>query len=70
LQYPLVLCRPPHARIIIYQYHASRKAEVAEQFFEGYQGALHCEGYGGYAKLIKSEDVVGINCMAHVRRCC
>ena len=59
---------PPHERIIIYQYHASRKAEVAEQFFEGYQGALHCDGYAGYAKLLKSKAVVGINCMAHVRR--
>lgn len=59
---------PLHEQIIIYQYHASRKGEIVEQFFEDYQGALHCDGYGGYAKFIASKDIVGINCMAHVRR--
>jgi len=59
---------PPDKRIITYQYHVSRKAEIAEQFFKGYQGALHCDGYSGYAKLIQSENIVGLNCMAHVRR--
>lgn len=59
---------PPHQRIIIYQYHASRKGDVANDFFEGYGGAVHCDGYGGYNTVLSSPDVVGINCMAHVRR--
>jgi len=37
-------------------------------FFEGYEGALHCDGYQGYQGLIASKDIIGINCMAHVRR--
>ncbi len=59
---------PPDERIIIYQYHASRKAEIPETFFDGYQGALHCDGYAGYSKLIAKPEITGINCMAHVRR--
>jgi transposase len=59
---------PPDQRAIIYQYHPTRAAEAALQFFEGYQGALHCDGYGGYLPLIKSAQVIGINCFAHVRR--
>lgn len=59
---------PPSERIVIYQYHPSRSAAVATQFFEGYKGALHCDGYNGYTSLIKSENIVGINCMAHARR--
>lgn len=59
---------PPDQRIIIYQYHSSRKSDIPNEFFEGYQGALHCDGYAGYNALLSSDDIVGINCMAHVRR--
>ena len=59
---------PPGKRSIIYQYHETREAKATEQFFEGYQGGLHCDGYAGYQKLIASEKITGINCLAHVRR--
>jgi transposase len=58
----------PDKRSIIYQYHPTREGKVAEQFFEGFQGALHCDGYGGYNALIKSQHIIAINCFAHVRR--
>jgi transposase len=59
---------PLEQQIIIYQYHTSRGGDIAEQFFAGYQGALHCDGYQGYNALLSSDNIVGINCMAHVRR--
>ncbi len=59
---------PPDQRSIIYQYHPSRKGTIATDFFEGYRGALHCDGYAGYNRLHASPDIVTINCMAHVRR--
>lgn len=59
---------PPDKRAIIYQYHPSRGGEVANQFFDGYQGGLHCDGYGGYNTLLKSSAITGLNCWAHVRR--
>lgn len=59
---------PVGRRSVIYQYHPTRKAEAAEHFFGGYKGALHCDGYSAYHKLITSEQVTGINCLAHARR--
>lgn len=59
---------PPERRAVIYQYHKTREASVANQFFAGYQGALHCDGYSGYQPLFKTQGIVGINCWAHVRR--
>jgi transposase len=59
---------PPGKRVVIYQYHQTREAEVANQFFADYQGGLHCDGYGGYNVLFKTEGIIGINCWAHVRR--
>jgi transposase len=58
----------PDQRVIIYQYHPTRESEVPNQFFAGYKGGLHCDGYGGYNALLQSEDIIGINCWAHVRR--
>jgi hypothetical protein len=59
---------PPDQRSIIYQYHTSRSGKIADEFFEGYEGALHCDGYTAYNKLLESKAIIGINCMAHVRR--
>jgi transposase len=58
----------PATRVIIYQYHQTRAADVANQFFAEYKGGLHCDGYKGYNPLLKKKDITGINCWAHVRR--
>jgi transposase len=59
---------PPNKQVVIYQYHRTREADVANQFFADYQGGIHCDGYGGYNALLKKEGIIGINCWAHVRR--
>jgi len=59
---------PPDQRVVIYQYHPTRGADVAKQFFADYHGGLHCDGYGGYNPLLQSKEIIGINCWAHVRR--
>ena len=59
---------PPDKRVVIYQYHQTREADVANQFFAEYQGGLHCDGYSGYNALFKTKGIIGINCWAHVRR--
>jgi transposase len=59
---------PPDKHVVIYQYHPTREADVANQFFAEYQGGLHCDGYSGYSPLFKTAGIVGINCWAHVRR--
>ena len=59
---------PPDRRSIIYEYHPTRKSEIAKIFFEGYQGGVHCDGYHGYNPVLAMDGVIGINCLAHVRR--
>lgn len=59
---------PPGRRSHIYQYHPSRKGDIATTFFDGYQGALHCDGYAGYDALLNTEGITGVNCLSHARR--
>ncbi len=58
----------PDKRVVIYQYHKTREADVANQFFAEYKGGLHCDGYSWYNPLLKKVRIIGINCWAHVRR--
>jgi transposase len=59
---------PPDERAIIYQYHPTRAGNIVDAFFADYKGGLHCDGYGGYNNLLSSSRIVGLNCLAHVRR--
>ena len=59
---------PPDQRVLIYQYHTGRQGDIAKQFFDGFSGGLHCDGYAGYEKLTKSNEITGVNCWAHCRR--
>lgn len=52
-----------------YHYHHSRSHDVAFNFFEGYKGYLHCDGYPGYDALSKkTSDITLSGCMYHARR--
>src|ERR1700688_1597962 len=59
---------PPDQYAIIYQYHPTRAGNIAAEFFADYVGGLHCDGYTGYDSLLKTNKIIGINCLAHVRR--
>ena len=59
---------PPDKRALIYQYHPGRSSDIPNTFFEDYEGALHCDGYSGYLKLVSSKRITGLNCWSHVRR--
>jgi len=52
-----------------YRYHYSRSHDVALEFFTGYKGYIHCDGFPGYDTLAaKSADIKLSGCMYHVRR--
>jgi transposase len=51
--------------VVIYHHDESRSHEVPQQFFKGFGGYLHCDGYSGYDTL---PDVLPVRCLAHVRR--
>lgn len=60
---------PPDKFSFYYHYHHSRAHDVAMNFFEGYKGYIHCDGFPGYDTLAgKSPDIILVGCMYHARR--
>lgn len=53
------------APIILYHYSETRAGDTAENFLEGFDGYLMCDGYSGYNKVRKAKRT---SCWAHVRR--
>lgn len=52
-----------------YHYHHSRSHSVPLNFFDGYKGYIHCDGFPGYDTLsAKSSDIILSGCMYHARR--
>ena len=52
-----------------YRYHPSRSHEVALNFFEDYNGYLHCDGFSAYDALAKINSSIYLSgCLYHVRR--
>ena len=57
-------------RCCIYQYHPSRGHEIPKEFWSGFSGYLHTDGYAGYQTLFKNDKIPiqGLHCWAHTRR--
>lgn len=52
-----------------YHYHPSRSHDVAANFFEDFEGYLHCDGYGAYDALAKiNKNITLVGCLYHARR--
>ncbi len=65
----LFQCGPPDKRIILYHYAPTRAGAVATDFLgRHYRGYLQTDGYSGYHVMCAYEDVIGVACMAHIRR--
>lgn len=58
---------PPEAFSWVYKYHSTRSGDVAEEFFENFQGFVHTDGYAGYHAL-KIMNIKLVGCFAHARR--
>jgi transposase/uncharacterized coiled-coil protein SlyX len=60
---------PSEKFVFYYHYHHSRAHDVALNFFDGYKGYIHCDGFPGYDTLAaKSPDIILSGCMYHARR--
>jgi len=62
---------PPEQFSVVYHYHPSREHQKAIDFFAGYQGYLHCDGYQAYDALKKENPddiIILVGCWYHVRR--
>ncbi len=58
----------PEKPVVIYQYHPSRSANIAEVFLRGYKGVVQTDGYVGYNFLDHWRDTLHVGCWAHARR--
>lgn len=65
----LFQCGPPGKRMILYHYDPTRFGSVASEFLgKQFRGYLQTDGYAGYHALCKLDGVVGVACLAHIRR--
>ena len=59
---------PVRARVILFDYDASRGAEVAARLLEGAGGYLQTDGYKAYDPVAKRHGLTHCGCFAHARR--
>lgn len=60
----------PHegAGLVIFEISLTRGGHVAEERLASYEGLLQTDGYPGYTKLRKRENIEGFGCLTHARR--
>ncbi len=59
---------PPDQPVVIFEYDASRSAEVPSRLLEGFSGTLQTDGYAGYNKVCRENNITRIGCWDHARR--
>ena len=58
----------PGPPIVLFDYDPTRAGEVPKRLLEGFTGALHTDGYSGYAPVVREQGLVHLSCWAHARR--
>ena len=54
---------------VVYMHYANnRNGNTAINLFEGFQGYLQTDGYGGYNQVVKQGEITQLACWAHARR--
>jgi transposase len=59
---------PPGQRLILFDYDASRGAQVAERLLEGASGYMQSDGYAVYDGVAVRLNLTHAGCFAHARR--
>ena len=59
---------PPGRPVVLFDYDPSRGAEVPDTLLAGYKGWLMTDGYGAYDRVVKTEGIQRLGCLAHIRR--
>ena len=58
----------PEPPIVVFEYDPTRAGEVPKRLLAGFTGALHTDGYSGYAPVVREQGLVHLACFAHARR--
>lgn len=59
---------PPGERIVLFDYDASRSAQVPKRLLEGFGGVLLTDGYEAYGAAVAAHGLTHAGCWAHARR--
>ena len=54
--------------MVLYEYDASRSAEVPKRLLAGFEGFLQTDGYEGYGAIGQEPGITHVGCWAHARR--
>ena len=58
----------PGGRVVLFDYHPSRSAQVAKTLLADYAGALMVDGYEGYEPTCQANGIRRLGCWPHARR--
>ena len=53
---------------MLFEYDPTRSGDVPKRLLAGFTGALHTDGYSGYAPAVRDQGLVHLACWAHARR--
>lgn len=58
----------PVKNLVFYNYQPGRSEEHPLKMLKGFKGIIQTDGFAGYNKAARSEEIIQIYCMAHARR--
>ena len=59
---------PPNQPSVLFDYDPSRAGSVAVRLLDDFTGILQADGYSGYAKICRQNNLTRIGCWDHARR--
>ncbi|RMG33956.1 MAG: IS66 family transposase [Gammaproteobacteria bacterium] len=59
---------PPGQSVVLFEYDSSRSEEVPVRLLDGFTGVLQTDGYAGYNRVCRENDITRIGCWDHARR--
>lgn len=54
--------------MLLYDYREGRAGAYPAEMLAGFRGYLQTDGYNGYRRLVETEPITGVGCLAHLRR--
>jgi len=58
----------PGRTVLLYRYKPTRTGEFAKEYLGRYHGYIQADGYKGYNRVGKDNDMIRVGCWAHARR--
>jgi len=59
---------PPDKPVVLFEYDTSRSEEVPLRLLAGFKGVLQSDGYAGYNRVCRENEITRIGCWDHARR--